>query len=72
MQTGRETLRIADGGTRCVWELCYRLSLDVATWPPLVHAAVFHSTRKSSMHEVVNEVNLQNLFRDECNFSRRI
>ena len=31
------------------------------TMPRLVHAALFHSTRESSMHEIVNEINLQNL-----------
>ena len=31
-----------------------------------------YTMRESSMHEAVNEVNLQNLFRDGCNFSRRI
>jgi len=37
--------------------------------PRLVRATLFHSTKESFMHEVVNEVNLQNLFRDGCNFS---
>ena len=38
----------------------------------LVWFTLHYATRESFMYEVVNEVNLQNFFRNMCNFLRRI
>ena len=38
-------------------------------WPCLVTSSTSSAMRESSMYEVLSEIYLQNLFRNECNFS---
>ena len=52
--------------------LIISVTATAISWPCLVLSAKFFTQKDECMHGVLNKVYLRNLFRDGCNFSRRI